>query len=137
MPAIFHSGNLLLQDINSTRQQRLPASCLPYPDFSAPAQSYRRSGAPAVSAILNVNEEWGPHGVSRYHSLQLKLNKRYSSGLTFLTFYTWSKNMTNVEGGPNRSWSGRWRNSISAKSCRRSFDKYGRSPQRFRGKQFL
>jgi hypothetical protein len=32
--------------------------------------------------------------------MQLKLTKRYSSGLTLLTFYTWSKSMTSVEGGP-------------------------------------
>ncbi len=30
-------------------------------------------------------------GNSNYHALQTKLEKRYSSGLTFLATYTWSK----------------------------------------------
>src|ERR1039458_5933822 len=30
----------------------------------------------------------------------MEARKRYSNGLTLLVFYTWSKNMTNVEGGP-------------------------------------
>jgi hypothetical protein len=47
-----------------------------------------------------VSEEWGPRGISRFNSLQLKVTKRYASGLTLLAFYNWSKNMTNVEGGP-------------------------------------
>ena len=49
---------------------------------------------------LDVTEEWGPRGIARFHSLQLKVTKRYANGLTLLAFYTWSKNMTNVEGGP-------------------------------------
>jgi hypothetical protein len=49
---------------------------------------------------LDVTEEWGPNGVASYNSLQVKVTKRYSSGITLLAFYTWSKNITNVEGGP-------------------------------------
>jgi len=49
---------------------------------------------------LNVSEEWGPRGIGRFNSLQMKLTKRYSSGLTLLAFYTWSKNMTNSDTGP-------------------------------------
>ena len=40
---------------------------------------------------------------SSYHSLQAKLQKRTSHGLDFLLTYTWSKAMTNSEGGYNFS----------------------------------
>jgi len=36
-------------------------------------------------------------GVSSYHSLQVKLEKRFSRGLSFLAAYTWSKTLTNAE----------------------------------------
>jgi hypothetical protein len=36
-------------------------------------------------------------GSFTYHSLQAKLEKRFSAGLTFLVAYTWSKNLTNSE----------------------------------------
>jgi len=40
-------------------------------------------------------------GQANYHSLQVKLNRRLSGGLTFLTSYTWSKTISNVEGALN------------------------------------
>jgi len=36
-------------------------------------------------------------GVSNYHALQMKLEKRFSSGLSFLVAYTWSKTLTDAE----------------------------------------
>src|SRR5262249_19324245 len=91
--------SLLFQDISSP-----PAisSHLP-PPYSRFTIQLNRIGGKALRPYpeyLDVIEEWGPHGIARFHSLQLKLTKRYSSGLTLMAFYTWSKNMTNVEGGP-------------------------------------
>jgi hypothetical protein len=44
---------------------------------------------------------------SNYHALQIKWEKRYSSGLTFLTHYTWSKMIDNSShGSGNYSWLG-------------------------------
>jgi hypothetical protein len=51
---------------------------LPYPQF------------------LSVQEVNNPYGSSTYHSLQSKLVKRMSGGLTFLASYTWSKLISNI-----------------------------------------
>jgi len=98
-PKYLSLGSLLLQDISSAAavtQGYTP----PYAAFVT--QSTRTVGQSLRSypQYLNVSEEWGPHGIARFNSLQLKVTKRYSNGLTLLAFYTWSKNMTNVEGGP-------------------------------------
>ncbi len=46
-------------------------------------------------------------GDSNYHALQVKWEKRYSSGLTFLGHYTWSKMIDNVShSSGNVSWLG-------------------------------
>ena len=42
-----------------------------------------------------INNPWQPIGASSYHSFQLKLQKRFSDGLSFLTSYTLSKNISN------------------------------------------
>ena len=51
---------------------------LPYPQF------------------LSVQDVNNPYGASTYHSLQTKLVKRASNGLTVLVSYTWSKLISNV-----------------------------------------
>jgi len=46
-------------------------------------------------------------GDSNYHALQLKLERRFSKGLTLLTHYTWSKMIDNVShSSGNVSWLG-------------------------------
>lgn len=98
-PQYLSLGNLLFQDILS------PAAIAagftpPYEEFTS--QSIRTVGQALrpYPQYRDVTEEWGNHGISRYNSLQLKVTKRYSNGLTLLAFYTWSKNMTNVDGCP-------------------------------------
>ena len=46
--------------------------------------------------FLSVQEVNNPYGSSTYHSLQAKLVKRTSQGLTLLASYTWSKLISNV-----------------------------------------
>ncbi|MCL5743476.1 MAG: TonB-dependent receptor [Acidobacteria bacterium] len=41
--------------------------------------------------FTGVQQTWGALGHSSYHALQMKLRKRYASGLQFLVSYTWSK----------------------------------------------
>ena len=43
-----------------------------------------------------MQEVNNPYGASTYHSLQAKLVKRTSNGLTLLASYTWSKLISNV-----------------------------------------
>jgi hypothetical protein len=55
----------------------------------------------------NVATAEPPRADSHYHALQLKWEKRYSSGLTMLAHYTWSKMMDNSShGSGNYSWLG-------------------------------
>ncbi len=98
-PKYLALGNLLFQNISSSAAVAAGYTA-PYASFVN--QSTRTVGQSLrpYPQYLNVSEEWGPRGISRFNSLQLKVTKRYSSGLTLLAFYTWSKNMTNVEGGP-------------------------------------
>ncbi len=97
--AYLSLGSLLFQDAGS------PAAAAAgiVPPFAGFLNQRNRTVGQALRPYpqyLDVTEEWGPHGIARFQSLQLKLTKRYSNGLTLLAFYTWSKNMTNVEGGP-------------------------------------
>jgi len=46
---------------------------------------------PRVTGFTQVEQR----GVGNYHALQVGLNKRFSSGLSFLTNYTWSKAIEN------------------------------------------
>lgn len=116
-----HSTHLILgaaqSNMNTLDARNLALSSLLFQDIASPAAAAAGILAPYAAfagqrnrtvgqalrpypQYLDVTEEWGPRGIARFHSLQLKLTKRYASGLTLLAFYTWSKNMTNVEGGP-------------------------------------
>ena len=98
-PSYLALGNLLFQDISSAAASAAGYGA-PFPAFTT--QSTRTVGQSLrpYPQYLNVSEEWGPRGISRFNSLQMKLTKRYSNGLTLLAFYTWSKNMTNSDTGP-------------------------------------
>jgi hypothetical protein len=48
---------------------------------------------PQFLSVQVVND---PYGASTYHSLQTKIVKRTSNGVTFLAAYTWSKLISNV-----------------------------------------
>jgi hypothetical protein len=98
-PKYLGLGNLLFQDISSAAAAAQGIGA-PYPAFtSQPTHTVGQALRP-YPQYLNVTEEWGPRGIARFNSLQLKATKRYSNGLTLLAFYTWSKNMTNADSGP-------------------------------------
>jgi hypothetical protein len=51
---------------------------------------------PQFANVTRVSPDWGN---STYHSLNVKVEKRYSAGLNFLTNYTWAKYIDDVESG--------------------------------------
>lgn len=51
----------------------------------------------------NVTQVSPPWGNSTYHSLNLKVEKRYSNGLNFLTNYTWSKFLDDIQAASELS----------------------------------
>jgi hypothetical protein len=90
-PDVLNLGTRVLQaDINSP-EARAAGITPPYPGFRGNvAQALRPF--PQYQAI-----EWRdiPIGQSIYHSFQAKLDRRFSNGLQFRTFYTWSKLLNN------------------------------------------
>jgi hypothetical protein len=50
-------------------------------------------------AFGNLNYAFSDYGKAQYDSMVLRAQKRMSHGLTFLTAWTWSKNLDNVAGG--------------------------------------
>jgi hypothetical protein len=53
--------------------------------------------------LVNVDAALLPEGKAHYDSMQIKVTKRMSYGLTGLAFFTWSKNLTNNAGSPGSS----------------------------------
>ena len=87
-------GALLTQPFDST--QAIAAGIVsPYPGFSGSvAQALRPF--PQYSNIYNAAQ---PIGHMTYHSMQMKLQKRFSTGLSFLVAYTLSKTITDTDQG--------------------------------------
>ena len=97
-PAIIGLGSAVLQsDINSPAAQAAGITA-PYPGFKGNvAQALR----PYPQYQLIDWRAW-PIGNSIYHSLQAKLDKRFTSGSVFRVFYTRSKLINNgAENGQN------------------------------------
>ncbi len=92
-------GPLLTQRINSPAAAAAGIG-LPFAGFDRYGNNTVAQALKPYPQYVNINKVNDPIGISRFHSLQVKATKRYSSGLTFLAFWTWMKNMTNVEGGP-------------------------------------
>ncbi|MBV9305908.1 MAG: TonB-dependent receptor, partial [Acidobacteriaceae bacterium] len=82
-------GPLLLADINSP--QAVAAGIrVPYSGFTGTvAQALR-----PFPQFLTITDNTQNTGHQNYHSLQLRAQKYFSDGLTFLVSYTWSKTLT-------------------------------------------
>jgi hypothetical protein len=57
-------------------------------------------------AYTGINEIFGDNNHASYNSMVLKAQKRFSHGLTFLSTFTWSKNMDESSGGVGTSLNG-------------------------------
>jgi len=67
------------------------------PEILSPTSTQKDRPFPQFS---NVSLIFPTLGVSNYHAMALKAEKRFSSGFNFLTTYTWSKFLNNTnEGG--------------------------------------
>jgi hypothetical protein len=77
------------------------AANVPVPFATFPSQSVHTVAQALMPypqyTSVGTGSENDPVGSARYNSLQVKLNKRYSNGLTLLTFVTWMKNMSTLE----------------------------------------
>jgi len=74
----------------------------PFPGFDGSvAQALR-----PFPQYTTINDFYQPTGYGVYHAFQLRLQKRYSNGLSFLGAYTLSKNIGAVAGNTFGSWFG-------------------------------
>jgi len=101
-PAVLALGTAVLQsNINSPLAQAAGIKS-PYPGFTGiVAQALRPY--PQYQAIEYRDV---PIGKSQYHSVQLKLDKRFSNGLQFRTFYVWSRLENNRANSGQRGGGG-------------------------------
>jgi hypothetical protein len=84
-------GPLLNQPIDSP--EAIAAGFgLPYPGFTGTVGQALRP----YPQYLSINNSFQPSGSSSYNSMQVKVQKRFSDGLSFLTSYTLSKTLTNT-----------------------------------------
>jgi hypothetical protein len=81
---------------------------VPNPFFNVPAVAGGTLSSPTISAFrlllpfpqyTGINEIYGDSNHANYNSMVVKAQKRFSHGLTFLSTFTWSKNMDESSGG--------------------------------------
>ena len=111
-PKILALGTRVLQaDINSDVAKAAGISP-PYPGFSGiVAQALR-----PWPQYQGINWHSWPIGKSIYHSVQVKLDKRFSNGVLFRVFYTRSKLLNNAaDNGYNNSSANGLQNPVDAR----------------------
>ncbi|HWB95219.1 MAG TPA: carboxypeptidase-like regulatory domain-containing protein [Bryobacteraceae bacterium] len=87
-PSYLGLGQTLLADINSP-QAAAAGVVKPYAGFTGSvAQALR-----PYPQYTNIDDMYQPTGYNFYNSFQLRIQKRYSNGMSFLTAYTLSKNI--------------------------------------------
>jgi hypothetical protein len=101
-PSVLALGTKVLQaDINSPEAQAAGIG-LPYAGFKGiVAQALR-----PFPQYQSIEYRDVPIGKSRYDSIQIKLDKRFSGGLQFRTFYTWSQLYNNRADSGQRGGGG-------------------------------
>jgi len=92
-PRYLSLGSLLESPVNSPQAQAAGIA-VPYPGFTGTvAQALRPF--PQYQQIILVQD---PVGNNTYNSLQIKAQKTYSQGISFLVSYTLSKDLTDSDG---------------------------------------
>lgn len=85
---------------------------IPYPNFlsdwgkQATVAQALRPFPQYTDFDLDNSSEGNQFGFYTYEALQVKVQKRFSAGLTFLASYAWSKTLTNADGAypPEGGW---------------------------------
>lgn len=96
-PKYWSLGPLLNRPLNSP-EVRAAGFTAPYPGFNQSLPLFRALRPfPQYDGIIDNASPWTS---STYHALILKAQKRFSSGLTFLTHFTASKNLTSWSSAP-------------------------------------
>jgi hypothetical protein len=95
-------GNLLLQPITSAAAQAAGFTP-PFPGFAAQLGANTVAQAlkpfPQYTSITSTSARL-TEGRARYHSVQVRGNKRFSGGLTLTSFLTWMSNKSNTNYTP-------------------------------------
>jgi hypothetical protein len=94
-PKYLALGSLLTQNINSPAAVAAGIKA-PWPTFSSFALPTVGQALRPFPQYSDVTNQLAKLGVARYNSLQIKLTRRYSAGLTLMGSFTWSKNLTNA-----------------------------------------
>jgi hypothetical protein len=91
-------GNLLLQTAGSpaAAAANVPVPFAAFPTYSRNTVAQALMPFPQYTSV-GTGSENDPVGSARFHSLQVKLTKRYSNGITLLAFWTWMKNMSSLQ----------------------------------------
>jgi len=105
-------GVLVTQQAGNPACAGKPTVATPYTNFANDWGSGATVGQalrpfPQYSDLqLDNAEEGNPFGFYTYEALQVKLEKRFSGGLTFHAAYAWAKTLTNADGiyPPEGGW---------------------------------
>jgi hypothetical protein len=91
-------GNLLLQTAGSpgAAAANVPVPFAGFSSYSRNTVAQALMPYPQYTSV-GTGAENDPVGSARFNSLQVKLTKRYSNGLTLLAFWTWMKNMSTLQ----------------------------------------
>jgi hypothetical protein len=91
-------GNVLLQPITSAAAAAA-GFVEPFPGFAGQLGANTAAQAlkpyPQYTSVTSANARL-TEGDARYHSIQLRGNKRFSTGLSLVSFLTWMKNESNT-----------------------------------------
>jgi len=91
-------GTTLLQPANSAAAVAAGIS-LPFPTFMTYSRTTVAQALMPFPQYTSVGtgSENDPVGRAHFNSLQVKVTKRYSNGLTLLAFWSWMKNMSSLQ----------------------------------------